>query len=265
MDKSNDFTLSGVLHLPPLPGSPMAGHDFDSVLQHALRDAEALVNGGINSCITENIGDAPFRGGSTEPHVGAMLAVIGREVRTRFSGTLTVGINVLRNDAHAALGAAVACGADFIRVNVLVGAAWTDQGLIQGDAARLTRYRKALCGLGNGPRIMADVKVKHAVPAGETDISILAKEAAQRGGADGLIVTGSRTGSPVDIDDLRMVRDAVPNIPLWVGSGVTTKNVSQIRSFSNGAIVGTSLHHNGDLSAPIDEDRVHLLVEATRS
>ena len=163
------------------------------------------------------------------------------------------------------MGAAVACGADFIRVNVLVGAAWTDQGLIQGDAANVTRYRKALCGAGKGPKIMADVKVKHAVPAGETDISILAKETAQRGGADGLIVTGSRTGSPVDLQELTLVRGAVPNIPLWVGSGVTTDNISEIKGVSTGAIVGTWLHHDGDLLAPIDKDRVHLLVEAARS
>jgi membrane complex biogenesis BtpA family protein len=265
MDKSTEFTLSGVLHLPPLPGSPMAEGNFESVLEHALRDAESLVNGGIQSCVIENIGDAPFRRGATQPHVGAMLAVIGSAVRTRFGDSLAIGINVLRNDAHSALGAAVACGADFIRVNVLVGAAWTDQGLIQGDAAGVTRYRKSLCGLGAGPRIMADVKVKHAVPAGETSISLLAKEAAQRGGADGLIVTGSRTGSPVDFDELRLVREAVPNIPLWVGSGVTSATVRQIQSLSNGAIVGTWLHHDGDLSAPIDEDRVRLLVETARS
>ena len=81
---------------------------------------------------------------------------------------------------------------------------------------------------------MADVKVKHAVPAGETDISILAKETAQRGGADGLIVTGSRTGSPVDLQELTLVRGAVPNIPLWVGSGVTTDNISEIKGVSTG-------------------------------
>ena len=194
-----------------------------------------------------------------------MLAVIGRAVRTQFGDSLAVGINVLRNDAHSAMGAAVACGADFIRVNVLVGAAWTDQGLIQGDAAGLTRYRKSLCGLGAGPRIMADVKVKHAVPAGETDISLLAKETAQRGGADGLIVTGSRTGSPVDFEDLKTVREAVPGMPLWVGSGVTSTTIGKLQNLCNGAIVGTWLHHDGDLSAPIDEDRVHLLVEAARS
>ena len=89
MDKSNDFALTGVLHLPPLPGSPMASQGFESVLHHALRDAEALVNGGINSCIIENIGDAPLRRGSTDPHVTAMLAVIGRELRTRFADSLT--------------------------------------------------------------------------------------------------------------------------------------------------------------------------------
>jgi predicted TIM-barrel enzyme len=53
-------------------------------------------------------------------------------------------LNVLRNDARAALGAALACGATFVRVNVHTGATWTDQGLIEGDAYATLRYRQAL-------------------------------------------------------------------------------------------------------------------------
>jgi membrane complex biogenesis BtpA family protein len=265
MAETNEFLLTGVLHLPALPGAPASVGGFQSVVDHALRDAEALFEGGIHSCVIENFGDSPFRAGVVQPHVPAMLAVIAAEVHRRFSGELQVGINVLRNDAHSALGAAVACGASFIRVNVLTGAAWTDQGLIQGQADSVLRYRRALCGPESGPRIMADVRVKHAIPAGETDLSRLAIEAVERGGADGVIVTGQGTGLPTEVDDVRIVRAAVPSHPVWVGSGVRVQTIRALVGLADGAIVGTCLHRDGQIEAEIDENRVRSLVEAARS
>ena len=42
------------------------------------------------------------------------------------------------------MAAAVACRATFVRVNVFVSATWTDQGLIQGCADTLMRYRRVV-------------------------------------------------------------------------------------------------------------------------
>jgi hypothetical protein len=66
---------------------------------------------------------------------------------------LPLGINVLRNDAAAALAIAVAVGASCVRVNVLSGARVTDQGVIEGRAAELLRLRRTLAGEGwrSGP------------------------------------------------------------------------------------------------------------------
>jgi len=263
MAKESQFALSGVLHLPALPGAPGSVLEFEQVVEHALRDADALVAGGIHRCVIENFGDAPFRKEHVQPHVPAMMAVIARAVRERFD--MDVGINILRNDSLSAMGAAVACGAAFVRVNVLVGASWTDQGLIQGEAAALARYRKNLCGDAQGPKVFADVNVKHAVPAGETDIGLLAIEAVERGGADGIIVTGTRTGAPTDMQDVARVRNAVGDHPIWVGSGVNQQTICSVVGVADGAIVGTCLHRDGELTAPIDKNRVHALVSASRS
>jgi membrane complex biogenesis BtpA family protein len=265
MDDSTQFLIVGVLHLPALPGAPGCGGSFSEVLSHALRDAEALVDGGIDCCIIENFGDAPFRSNAVQPHVPAMMGVIGAAVRDRFAGSLSLGINVLRNDGHAALAVAFACQADFVRVNVFTGAAWTDQGLIEGEAASLTRYRRSLSFGGPAPRIMADILVKHARPAGTDCIATLAKEATGRGGADGLIVTGTGTGQPTDLNELRQVKAAAPDHPVWVGSGVTSQSVSQVCELADGVIVGTALHRDANIQAPIDKDRVRSFVDAARS
>ena len=191
-----------------------------------------------------------------------MLAVIGRHVRDEFG--MTIGLNVLRNDAKSAMGAAVACGASFIRVNVLVGSAWTDQGLIHSRAASLLRYRRALCGSAPGPKIFADIHVKHAVAAAGFDIATTAVEAVERSGADGVIVTGARTGSPASVGDLEAVRRVVPNHPLFVGSGVNPSTIATVSQLCTGAIVGTAFHRDSNINLPIDENRVRAMVDETR-
>ena len=257
MASTENFFVAGVLHLPPLPGAPASQGEFQAVLDHALRDADALLAGGIRAVVIENFGDAPFFANSVPPHVPAMMAVIGSRVRGRFD---SMGINVLRNDGHAAIGVAAASQADFVRVNVFTGAAWTDQGLIQGQAAELTRYR-AMLGQ-HSTAIMADVRVKHAVPAGTHCIETLAREALGRGGANGLIVTGRGTGEPTDLDDIRRVKGVAGARPVWVGSGTTPDTVRAISQLADGAIVGTVLHRDGDIRAPIDVDRVRSVTEA---
>jgi membrane complex biogenesis BtpA family protein len=124
--------LLGVVHLPALPGSPGYRGDMAGLVDAAVRDAEALIAGGMGGFIVENFGDAPFFAERVPPET---IASMGRVLAALPQGEHLVGVNVLRNDARAALGLAAAFGLDFIRVNVHVGAAVTDQGVIEGRAA----------------------------------------------------------------------------------------------------------------------------------
>src|SRR4051795_9681702 len=127
----------GMVHLAPLPGSPGYGSDVASVRDAALRDAAALADGGVDGVMIENFGDVPFFPGRVPAYVVAHMTAIAAEVRARVA--LPLGINVLRNDGLSALAVAHACGAEFIRVNVLCGARVADQGLLQGIAHDLLR------------------------------------------------------------------------------------------------------------------------------
>ena len=153
------FLLVGVVHLLPLPGTPRFTGSFATVRERALRDAEAYVRGGAHALLIENFGDVPFHKERVEPHVIAAMALIVEDIR-RATG-LPIGVNVLRNDALAALGIAAATGARFVRVNVHVGAMLTDQGIIEGKADETLRYRTLL---GASVQIWADVHVKHGTP-----------------------------------------------------------------------------------------------------
>jgi membrane complex biogenesis BtpA family protein len=249
--------LIGMIHLPPLPGSPRARRPHE-VLERAVADARALARGGADGLLLENFGDAPFAPGEVEPHVPALLAVAALEAR-RATG-LPVGVNVLRNDAQAALAAALASGADFIRVNVHVGTAFTDQGQIDGRAHETLRYRRSI---GCRAAVFADVWVKHARPAGGGDLTTAAREVAYRGLADVLLVTGPETGAPPDPQQLSAVRRAVPDRPVYVASGVSPENVGRFRE-ADGFIVGTALKRGGRTEGPVDPVRVRALARAIR-
>ncbi len=257
--RSLPFAFVGVVHIRPLPAGPVATAGFVDARARALADAAALVQGGADALILENFGDAPFPSGAVDPHVVAFVAILASEIRQRHP-TVRVGINLLRNDARGAIGAAAASGAHFVRVNIHTGAMVTDQGLIQGDAHRTLRYRRELEAGAVG--IAADVFVKHAVPLGQPDVGAVAADTFRRGGADVLIVTGEGTGRPADAARVAVVRAAVPEAKVWVGSGVTVASALMWRQAAHGAIVGTALHHDEDVGAPIDPNRVRSMAEA---
>lgn len=194
----------GMVHLLPLPGSPLFGGSIDAVIGAALVDAQAIADGGGDGLVVENFGDRPFFKRDVPPEtIAAMARVIAdlsREVK------LPYGVNVLRNDARGALAVAAATGAAFIRVNVHTGAMVTDQGLIEGDAANTMRLRAAIA---PDVAVFADYMVKHAAPLALVDPMQSAKDLRVRGLADALIVTGNATGAAADPGQIAMLREAV--------------------------------------------------------
>ena len=250
----------GVVHLLPLPGSPRWGGDMRAVIDRAEDEANILEQGGVDGIIVENFGDAPFRIGRLDPETISGMTVAVDRVQGVVSAP--VGINMLRNDARSALGIAAVTGAKFIRVNVHYGVMAAEEGLIEGEAYQTMRHRKYL---GLDVKILADVLVKHAVPLGSVDLGLIARETAQRGLADGLIVSGAATGLETASSDVSVVRQAVPDGLVLVGSGVTEKNIWSVIEHSDGAIIGTSLKEDGIVTNRVDPDRVRRMAEIFRS
>ena len=247
--------LIGVIHLPALPGAPRYGGKLEPVRQSMRRDLLALKKGGAHAVIMENFGDAPFAADSAGPAAIACLTSLACEARELFPGPL--GINLLRNDGVGAMAIAAASGANFIRVNVLVGARLADQGILNGIAEKLLRFRKRI-GAGH-IRIFADVDVKHSAPmAPGYTIEDEARDAWERGGADALILSGAGTGHGTDPDHLRRAHTAAPRAPLLLGSGTTLDNLDDYLPEASGFIVGTSLKRAGQ----IDSNRVRAFVRA---
>jgi uncharacterized protein len=252
--------LIWVVHLQPLPGSPRWQGDLEAVIQSAVQDAVAYERGGAQALSIENFGDVPFTKATVGPETVAAMAAAGRAVREAVK--LPLGFNVLRNDPRAGLALCAACRGSFIRVNVHTGAMLTDQGLIEGNAYETLRYRRQICAHA---QIFADVHVKHAVPLGNCDIGVSARDAIARGLADALIISGTGTGVAVDSVELERVRTACPSAKILLGSGVTLENVGEYLPLADGFIVGTSLKRGGRISNAVDPKRVAALARALRA
>jgi len=247
----------GVIHLLPLPTSPRWQGDLNAVIARAEQEATALASGGVHGLIVENFFDAPFPKSQVDPVVvSAMTMVVQRLAQLV---PLPIGVNVLRNDARSAIAIATCTGASFIRVNVLTGIMATDQGLIEGEAHDLLRYRREL---GSEVKIFADVLVKHAQPLGSPSIVTAVQETIQRGLADGVILSGGMTGSPPGLEDLQLAKQAAGDVPVFIGSGASWENIPQLIRSADGVIVSSSLKRKGDIEQPIDPIRARQFVTA---
>ena len=246
--------LIGVVHLLPLPGSPRWSGNLERLIKLAVADATTYERGGAHAVFVENFGDIPFTRGSVGPETVAAMSAAGRAIRAAVK--LPIGFNVLRNDARAALALCAACGGSFVRVNVHSGAMVTDQGIIEGNAFETLRFRATVC---PEARIFADVHVKHASPLGNISIEIAARDTVERALADALIVSGTGTGEAAEVSDVKRVRAACPSAKIFLGSGVTIRNVEDYCADADGFIVGTSLKRGGNVANPVDERRVAAL------
>lgn len=251
--------IIGVVHLLPLPTSPRWGGSLSTVIDRAEQEAAALAAGGVNGIIIENFFDAPFTKHQVDPAVVSAMSLIVQRVMNLVP--LPIGINVLRNDAHSALAIATCVGAEFIRVNVLTGVMATDQGLIEGPAHDLLRYRREL---GSEIKILADVLVKHARPLGSPNLTTAVRETIERGLADGVILSGWATGSPPGLEDLELALNAAKGVPVFIGSGADWENIPNLIPAADGVIVSSSLKRHGQIDQPIDPIRVSRFVEAMR-
>lgn len=231
---------------------------MDEVIDAALADARAICDGGAAGVVFENFGDRPFvKNRASAGTIAAITRVVTEVTRAVH---LPFGVNVLRNDAQAALAIAAATGASFIRVNIHTGVMWTDQGVIEGEAAETLRVRAALA-----PHVLifADHLVKHATPPPGMDVVQSARDLRLRGLADAVIISGSETGAAADPAKVGLLREAI-DAPLLIGSGLTPANAHAFAG-ADGAIAGTSIKRDGEVDAPVDTGRVEAVVTAFRA
>ncbi len=234
--------LIGVIHLPAVNIMSRRAYSVEDAIEYAVSEARKLENAGFDGVIVENYGDKPY---SVEAGVftATVMAVIAREIRR--STSLIVGVNVLRNDYEAALAAAYASGASFVRVNVYCEHRLSIEGLLEPVASRI---EDIISRIARHIAVFADIDVKHSVPLKgrlESPEIELYRDCASRGKADAFIVTGRSTGSAPDPGYVAALKNILASKPVIVGSGVSVENIKAYWDIADGFIVGSSIKVKG--------------------
>lgn len=243
--------LIGCVHLLALPGSP-GYDDLEKIYETAKYEATCLEKAGFDALIIENFRDRPFFPDEVPNITVASIAAVAREIKNICK--IPIGIAVLRNDAQAAMAIATAVGADFIRVNVHVGAVLSSQGIIQGKSYKTLRLKKYL---NSNVKIYSDVMVKHSKSLAYDDICQEVYDL--EGLSDGIIVSGELTGKSTSTTDVLNVKN-MSTQPVLIGSGITCDNLVDYFDLADGFIVGSILKKDGLCNNIIDYCRAQALV-----
>jgi membrane complex biogenesis BtpA family protein len=256
-------TIAAMIHVPALPGTPGNQLTVAEMIPRIRAEAKVYRDAGVAVIVVENMHDRPYqRGDQAGPEITAAMAVLASEIKE--ASGLPCGIQILAAANQQALACATAAGLDFIRAEGFVFAHVADEGFIDSDAAQLLRYRKNLGADAIG--VFTDIKKKHSSHAITGDIDIVeTAHAADFFLSDGLIVTGLATGREADLHEVRAVKDAVPHLPLVIGSGITPDNVRDYLALADGIIVGTFVKQNGNWTNPPDLARIQTLLKAATS
>jgi hypothetical protein len=245
----------GMVHFPPLPGSPL----YDSVggLQLikdiAMKDAESLAEAGFDGFMFSNEGDRPYLSDVSKYTVAIMARLIS-EIAQKFDKPF--GVSVLA-DPVAAISVGGAVGANIVRIFL----SWvyaSDWGIVNPDAGMLQRYKSQI---DSKLAIFANIS-GHSAPLGMRSIYDIACGAIKFGLADAICLAGTTAGSEVEISDLEQARKAAAGeIPVVIGTGISIDNIDAMFNYGDAFIVGTSLKIEGDTFKPIDPYRAKAFME----
>ena len=244
----------GMVHLKALPGSPKYSENLDAIYDFAMRDAEALAEGGVDAIQIENQFDTPYL---LEGNIGfetvAFITAASMKLREAFP-EIPLGIDVHLNGAIQAMAIAKAVGADFIRVFNLMNAYISNSGFTGAAGPELMRYRNAID--AKDVMVFGDFQVKHGSHAITADRSIEEKaHDIETSGAEACILTGSATGIAPNEDLCRTAKSKI-HIPMLIGSGLNAKNIEKLWPLVDGAIIGSGFKEGGVLAAPVDKNLV---------
>jgi membrane complex biogenesis BtpA family protein len=253
--------LIGVIHAQALPGTPGNRIAVSAIGKTAAAEAEIYAEAGFHGLILENTHDRPYvKGAAVGPEIATAMSVIGAEIRR--ATPLPLGIQILAGANRSAMAAAHACGASFVRVEGFVFAHVADEGVIESSAGDLLRYRRAIG--ADKMLVFADIKKKHSAHAITADVDIVeTAKAAEFFLVDGVVVSGTATGSPADPEEVQAVIRSI-GVPTIVGSGITPDNIVRYRG-ADAFFVGSSVKSGGVWSGQLDAARTRAVVEALGS
>lgn len=251
--------IIAMVHLPPLPSAPLYDPrgGMKKIIESCAKDIEALQAGGVDAIMFGNEGDRPYLLKASPATLAAMAFAVGelkRLIKVPF------GVNYLW-DPVATVALAVASGASFAR-EIFTGIYDSDMGLWAPDAASALRLR-ADCHRAD-LKLLFNINAEFASPIGNRPIAQRAKSAVFSSLADIVLVSGPMTGQPAETADLKLVKDALPDTPVFANTGVNIDNVADVLKIADGCVIGSHLKVGGNTWKNVDKTRVKRFMDKVR-
>jgi uncharacterized protein len=252
--------IIAMCHLHALPGDPNydAEKGVEWIVDQARKDLRALQDGGVDAVMFSNEYSLPYLL-KVEPITHVTMARVIGELRREIS--VPYGVNVLW-DPIASIELAVATGATFVR-EIFSGLYASDFGLWNTNCGEAARHRRRLH--GDNVRLLFNIVPEAAVYLGDRDIASIARSTVFNTQPDALCVSGLTAGIEASQATLALVKQAVPDTPVFANTGLRVANVAAQLAASDGAIVGTTFKQDGYIWNDVDMPRVKEFMAAART
>jgi len=251
--------IIAMCHLHALPGDPQydPAKGLPWVVERARADLAALQEGGVDGVMFSNEHSLPYLTKVEPITTTCMARVIAQllaEIRVPF------GVNVLW-DPRASIDLAVATGARFVR-EIFSGAYASDFGIWNTDCGTVIRHQHRVHGAN--VRLLFNILPESAAYLAGRDLADIARSTVFNARPDALCVSGLTAGCAASADALKMVKEAVPGVPVFANTGLSLSNVREILAVADGAVTGTAFKRDGVTWNEVDPQRVRALMDAAK-
>jgi membrane complex biogenesis BtpA family protein len=249
----------GMCHMQAMPGDPKfdAAKGLDWIYDQARADMLALQDGGIDAIMFSNEFSLPYLTKVETITVASMAAIIG-ELKNEIK--IPYGVNVLW-DPGASLDLAMATGAQFVR-EIFTGVYASDFGLWNTNVGEVVRHQHRIG--AEHVRLLFNIVPESAVYLGDRQIGDIARSTVFNNQPDALCVSGLTAGAEASVQTLQLVKQAVPDTPVFANTGVRLDNVTEQLQVADGAVIGTAFKQEGNTWNPIEIERVKVIMEMVK-
>ena len=240
--------LYGVIHIPPLPGTPFyESGSFPRILEDTARQAQAMADGGMDGVLLQTVDRVYSVEDDTDPARVAAMTLCARGVADLGIEGFELGVQIMRHAVSASLAVAKLVGARFVRADAIVGATLSTHGWVQPDPLKIMTYRRAIEAFD--VRLIVDVDSMHYRWAGPDESTGDVARRAMTVGADAVCVANADREKT--LEKIADVRRRAPKAPIMLGGFVNHANATRMLADADGAFV------SGCLMDPDDPGRVH--------
>lgn len=252
----------GLVHLKPMPGTPLFQEgDFELSMEKALKDTQALLDGGADGCLLQTVDKIYPSGDDTDYARLSAMAVITHEVKKLVGHRdFKIGVQLMWNCITPSLAVAKVCGADFTRCTCLVGSTPSPFGVVNADPLKVQSYRRYIG--AQKVAMISEISGYHF--KGEYDRETICGMAhsAKTAGADAVeVMHKDEEMNNRIVHDIKSMKGSLPVI---LGGGTDLTNVTSRLREADGSLVG-SCFENGNWGGNIDSNTVREYAGLVRS